>query len=77
MEGSMMDGINLTLVIGVAWLAAGVFMILSVIRHRRYIQSLPPSPGNQRIQRNDVFSRVAGVGAIVLGVWYLVAYFRQ
>jgi hypothetical protein len=65
------------LVLGVAWLATGVYIIVSGMRHRPYLQSLPPTRGNRSIQRQDSAFTLFGVAAVALGIWHLVGYFRQ
>jgi uncharacterized membrane protein HdeD (DUF308 family) len=64
-----MAGVNMTFVVGVAWIIAGGYLLASAFRHRQYVQSLPPSHGNQEIRRHHVTFTVSGVAALALGMW--------
>jgi hypothetical protein len=69
--------VNMTLAISIAWLAVGLYIIVSGMRHRPYLQSLPPTRGNRSIQRQHSAFTLFGVAAVALGIWHLVGYFRQ
>jgi len=62
------------LAVAIAWLLVGCFGVASALRHRAYVESLPPSAGNRRIQRQRIGILIFGVVAIAIGVWRLYSY---
>jgi hypothetical protein len=67
---------TMDLVVGVVWLAVGGYLIVSGRRWRGYVNSLPPTKGNKSIRREQNAFRLFGVGAVAVGVWHIVGYFR-
>jgi hypothetical protein len=55
--------------VGIAWLGAGVYVAVSTLRHRAYVKSLPPSPGNLTIKREHAVFFAVGMLMIALGAW--------
>ena len=57
------------LLVAVAWFAAGAFNVYTFVRHRRYINSLPPSAGNRKPMRWHVLFLIVGVAMLAIGAW--------
>jgi uncharacterized membrane protein YiaA len=59
----------LTAVVAVAWFGAGLFGILTGLRHRPYVNSLPPTTGNLRLKRQNRAWLILGVAMLAIGAW--------
>ena len=55
--------------VAVAWFGAGIFGVVTALRHRAYVNSLPPTPGNLQIRRENRTWLIAGAAMIAIGVW--------
>jgi len=51
------------IVVALAWLAVGGYSVTAALRHRAYVNSLPPSVRRIRQQNNGFL--ILGVGAVV------------
>ena len=60
----------LAILVAMAWFGAGGFAVVTALRHRTYVESLPPSPGNSNIKRENTTWLVVGVVMIVIGAWH-------
>jgi hypothetical protein len=65
------------LAVALAWLGGGIYGIVVFLRHRHYINSLPPGRGNQQIKRRHKRFLAFAVGAIAVGLVYLFPLLRE
>ncbi len=62
-------------ILAVVWLAVGIYLVVTTLRNRAYVNGLPPTKGNSAIKRQDRLVLLFGVGAIGIGLWHSFRYF--
>ena len=65
------------LAVTLAWLAGGIYGIVVFLRHRQYVNSLPPGRGNKQIKRRHKRYLALSAGAIVVGLVNLFLLIRE
>ena len=67
---------TLRLAFALLWLAGGVYGVVTGLRHRAYVRSLPRTPGNDGIKRQERIYFIASVIMILIGIINLVVALR-
>ena len=62
----------LSVVISIAWFACGIYAVWTALRYRRYLNSLPPSPGNRKLRRWNRLVLAFGVFVLFVMTWNTV-----
>lgn len=62
----------LSVAISVAWFACGIYAVWTALRHRRYLNSLPPSPGNRKLRLWNHVVLAFGVVVLFVLTWNTV-----
>jgi hypothetical protein len=55
--------------VAVAWFGAGILGVVTALRHRAYVNSLPPTVSNLKIKRQNRAWLIGGVVMIAIGLW--------
>ncbi len=55
--------------VAVAWFGSGFFGVVTALRHRAYVNSLPPTPGNLKMRRENRAWLIGGGAMVAIGVW--------
>jgi len=63
--------------LGLAWLGAGIYSIVSWYRFRDYVNGLQPTPGNRAFQAVHRRGLVYGIIFLILGFWRVGVFFNQ
>ena len=61
------------ILVAVAWFAAGAFSVFTFFRHRRYINSRPPSAGNRQMKGQHMIVLIVGLAMLAIGAWSVFA----
>ena len=67
---------TLRLAFSFLWLAGGVYGVVTGLRHRGYVRSLPRTPGNDGIKRQERIYFIASLIMIVIGIINLIIALR-
>lgn len=51
------------------WFGGGAYAVFTFFRYRQYVNSLPPSPGNNWIKRRHRIVLLVGLAMLVIGAW--------
>ena len=58
----------------VVWFAIGAYAVLSALRYRAYVNSLPPSAGNLKIKRQHRLQLIFGIVLLLIVSWNTYVY---
>jgi hypothetical protein len=59
----------LAVLVALAWFGAGAYGVFTFFRHRKYVNSLPPSPGNASMRRWHRLWLIVGLAMLAIGAW--------
>ena len=54
---------------GGTWVLIGAYVVAMALGYRPYLKGLPPTAGNQQLQRRNVTFFVFGIGMVFVGLW--------
>ncbi len=59
----------------IVWFVIGAYGVGVALRHRAYINSLPPTAGNRRVKLQNRIMLLLGLAMLLVGAWNTVARF--